>query len=222
MENVVCFDVGGIRYIVSRTLLELYPNTVLTQSASKQCTGNCGEVVVFLNRNGGHFKYVLDYLQNNGRVYLQMYAITKEEFLDDLVFYGITDVDESKIVYAYAPDANSNEDVDDVIDFWRSNISVITLVEHCATKYRQTRQLVTTIYHPAHPSSPICNVKQAQKLWDALSTLMVCQSRGQTSISDYAKEECNDYLHEIGLEITSATSLNVMSAVKVTMRQKNM
>ena len=98
----------------------------------------------------------------------------------------------------------------------------MTVVKHCATKYRQNRQLATTIYHPAHPSSPIGNVKPAQKLWDTLLTLMVCQSGGQTSISDYAKEDCSNYLHELGLEIMSATSLHVTSAVKVTIRQTDL
>ena len=222
MENVVCFNVGGIQYKVSCSLLELYPSSMLAQSASEQRQTNCQVVVVFLTQDGGRFKYVLDYLQNNGCMYLQMHTFTKEAFLDDLVFYGVTDVDESKIVYKYVPDAKPLEDVDDVIDFWRSNLSIMTSVEHCATKYRQTCQLSTTIYHPAHLSSPIGNVNQAQKLWDALLTLMVHQSGGQTSISDHAKEECNNYLHEIGLEIMSATSLHVMSILEVTTRQTDL
>lgn len=97
MANVVRFDVGGIQYKVSNSLLQRYPNTMLAQSAWEECQGNPGEVV-FLERDGSNFKYVLDYLRNNGRVFLQMHAITKTKFLDDLAFFGITDVDESKIV----------------------------------------------------------------------------------------------------------------------------
>ena len=94
---------------------------------------------------------------------------------------------------------------------------VITLAEHCASKYRQTCQLVTTIYHPSHPSSPMGNFKKAQKLWDALSTMLVPRPGEQNSISDCAQEECNQYLRKIGLEIVTVASLQVTSAVKVTM-----
>ena len=51
---------------------------------------------------------------------------------------------------------------------------------------------------------------------------MDCQSGGQTSISDYAKEECNNSLHKVGLEIVSVVSLHITSILEVTMRQTDL
>jgi hypothetical protein len=215
MANVVRFDVGGRQYKVSCSLLEMHPNTMLARSASEQWQANPGGEI-FLERDGDRFKYVLDYLRDDGRVYLPA-NVFMAAFLADLVYYGI-EVDESKIVCNFGSAARSLAWMEDEIKSWRTNLSVVTVAEDCASQYMQTRQLENIIYHPAHPFSTKGNSKKAQTLWDALSTLLVPHPGGQNSISDGGKEECNVYLHKIGLEIVTVASLEIASAVKVTMK----
>ena len=121
-----------------------------------------------MGQSGNQFNYVLDYHQSDRYVY-HPENVFMAAFLSDLIYYGI-EVDKRRIVSNYGSVARTATWTEDTIKSWRINISIMTVVEHCATKYRQNHQLATTIYHPAYLSSPIGNVKPAQKLWDALST----------------------------------------------------
>jgi hypothetical protein len=92
-ERIV-FNVGGVKYEVSRSLLDMYPDTMLARSASKEWTaGKTGEI--FLERNGARFQFVLDYLRD-GKVSLPLTA-SKAAVLADLVYYGVENVDEDTI-----------------------------------------------------------------------------------------------------------------------------
>ena len=46
---------------------------------------------VFINRDGGRFKYVLDWMRD-GRVIIPM-EVTKDALLNDLHYYGFDDAD---------------------------------------------------------------------------------------------------------------------------------
>ena len=77
----------------------MHSQTLLRQIASEQWkAGTVKEVI--LDWNGDCFQFVLDYLQEDGHVVFPI-IFCKSLFLAELVFFGINNVDESKIVYDY-------------------------------------------------------------------------------------------------------------------------
>ena len=62
------FNVGGVRYEVSQSLLDANPNTMLAKSASKQWNED-PDADIFIERDGARFGLVLDYIRD-GRVSL--------------------------------------------------------------------------------------------------------------------------------------------------------
>ncbi len=81
----VRFNVGGTRYEVSRSLLEMYPHTMLARSASELWHAD-PDAEIFLERDGERFKYVLDFCRDQ-RVFLP-FTIPAEALLADLDYYG--------------------------------------------------------------------------------------------------------------------------------------
>lgn len=68
----VRFDVGGTVYRVSRSLLDLFPDTMLSRMVSEtwqDCSQGGDdqkeEPPIFLDRNGDRFQYVLDYMRDD-------------------------------------------------------------------------------------------------------------------------------------------------------------
>ena len=95
-QNTVTFDVGGSIYRVSRSLLEQFPNTMLARLASKTWQLAAFSDPLFIDRNGERFQYCLDYMRDRGKVVLPA-TIPKESLIQDLVYYGFEDVDQSTI-----------------------------------------------------------------------------------------------------------------------------
>lgn len=87
--KTVQFNVGGRIYEVSRSLLELYPHTMLARSASTiWCHTATTAPTIFIDRNGERFAYILDYMRD-GIIELP-YTISKDAILIDLEYYGFT------------------------------------------------------------------------------------------------------------------------------------
>ena len=77
-SKVVKFNVGGTRYDVSQSLLDLYPTCMLTRMLSTDWGGtghndgdatdndkdNRNDEAIFIDRNGERFQYVLDYMRD--------------------------------------------------------------------------------------------------------------------------------------------------------------
>ena len=138
MENVVRFNVRGMQYDVCRSLLEMYPSSMLAQCASVQGQTNPGGEVL-LWRGGDRFNYVPDYLQGDRYVYL-LANVLMSAFLSDLIYYGI-EVDKCRIVCNYDSVAGTATWMKDTIKSWRINISILNFIEHCASKFVKTGQL---------------------------------------------------------------------------------
>ena len=66
--KIVNFNVGGTRYEVARSLIEMHPDTMLARMVSEQWQADPSKEV-FIERNGSRFEYVLDYLRD-GKVSL--------------------------------------------------------------------------------------------------------------------------------------------------------
>ena len=93
MTKVVKFNIGGQRYEVSRSLLDMHPESMLAKSASEQWQED-PEAEIFIDRNGLRFQYVLDYLRD-GSVTLPI-TESKEQLVKELEYYNI-DVNQDDI-----------------------------------------------------------------------------------------------------------------------------
>lgn len=106
----VRFNVGGRIYEVSRSLLDLFPNTMLSRMVSDMWQEvqvarngdgdgddqNEAAPLIFVDRNGDRFQYVLDYMRDGQKASLP-FTVSKEGFLKDLEYYGFDDVDAKSI-----------------------------------------------------------------------------------------------------------------------------
>ena len=91
-KGIVNFNVGGQKYQVSRSLLGQYPDTMLARSASEQWQTD-PESEIFIERDGERFRSVLDYLRD-GKAILPV-TVAKAAVLEDMLYYGVENVDES-------------------------------------------------------------------------------------------------------------------------------
>lgn len=95
----VTFNVGGSKYRVSRSLLDQYPDTMLSRMISDtwQQEGKENDEF-FIERNGARFAYVLDYMRD-GCVFLPggNPVCTKSSLLRELIYFGFENVDEDSI-----------------------------------------------------------------------------------------------------------------------------
>ena len=94
--ETVKFNVGGVKYEVSKSQIDLYPNTMLARSVSDQWRPDNVETEIFIDRNGNLFQYVLDYMRQNGKVHIPM-TVSKDALIDELAYYGFEGVDVKKV-----------------------------------------------------------------------------------------------------------------------------
>jgi hypothetical protein len=85
------FNVGGTHYEVSESLLGQYPNSMLRKISSDTwndtATANAEPNEIFIDRNGTHFAYVLDYMRD-ARVELPL-LVPRAQLIADLEYLGI-------------------------------------------------------------------------------------------------------------------------------------
>ncbi|GAX25727.1 potassium voltage-gated channel Shal-related subfamily D member 1 [Fistulifera solaris] len=91
---MICLNVGGIRYQVSRETLTRYEGSLLATYANSW-NENTFNQEIFIFRDGHLFAYVLDYLQS-GKVHWPS-SVIQMKLKQELDYYGIP-VDASKIV----------------------------------------------------------------------------------------------------------------------------
>lgn len=87
-STTVKFNVGGKLYEVSRSLLDRFPSTKLAEKASEW---SLPSPPIFIDRDGDRFAYCLDYMRDNGTVYLPE-TVSKTAILRDLEFLGFEDI----------------------------------------------------------------------------------------------------------------------------------
>ena len=94
--KIVKFNVGGTRYEVARSQIEMHPQSMLARMVSKQWQeDSCAEI--FIERDGSRFKYVLDYLRD-GNVLLPV-SFAREKLLDEFKYFCIELPEPSAISY---------------------------------------------------------------------------------------------------------------------------
>ena len=229
MIQVVSLNVGGMQYKVSPSLLDMHSNSWLAQVISEQWLSD-PEEEVFVEHDGVQFGFVLDYLQNDGHVILPV-TVPKPSFLADLAYYGLENVDESKIVCKYdtttrylahavsaVHTAISTEISTDICPGMKNKSSthmnaeikaleihcgIVTLAEECAMRYLKSGgQLMIDIPDPyTNLPKPKDTIVCSYDKWMAI-LLILCEER--TSILSHVQEECNQYLSKVGLEVVNA------------------
>ena len=93
-KDIVRLDVGGTRYKVSRDTLMRCEGSMLANLVSGKWKEGNGEGEIFIDRDGGRFKYILDYLRSD-RVYLPDLS-DRSALQDEFDYFGIN-ADMSKI-----------------------------------------------------------------------------------------------------------------------------
>jgi hypothetical protein len=93
-SKVIRLNVGGTRYEVSRSLMEMYPDTMLARMISDEWSSE-DDQEVFIDRNGPRFQYVLDYMRDQ-KTTLAM-NVTKESILTELEYFGFANVPSDSI-----------------------------------------------------------------------------------------------------------------------------
>jgi BTB/POZ domain len=127
-SEIVRLNVGGTRYEVSRSLIAMYPDTMLARLISEKWEGKDSTKEIFIERDGLRFRCVLDYMRDK-IAHLPM-TVSKPSVVQDLAFYGFENI---------PPHA---------IDASISNIAAATHLVTCA-KNQETKikEQVTTLYY---------------------------------------------------------------------------
>jgi hypothetical protein len=93
-SHSVTFIVGGEKFELSRSLLDMYPKTLLNTSASERWQKN-HESKIIMDRDPMLFHHVLAYLRDK-KVYLPT-TVAKKAVLSELEYYCVDDVNEDAI-----------------------------------------------------------------------------------------------------------------------------
>lgn len=132
--DTVRFDVGGTIYRVSRSLIQQYPDTMLARITSDtwsqqraQSDGGGGvkldDEPIFLERDGGRFRHVLDYMRDGGRIHLP-HTVCREAFLRDLDYFGFVPNDDDPtnrakgITGGCSEESGTQKDCDTIMKFF--------------------------------------------------------------------------------------------------------
>lgn len=97
MAGTVCFDVGGTKFKVSRSLVGSYPNTMLARLISDRWKSNSKKEndEFFIDRDGILFQYVLHYMRDQ-KVHLPL-TVCRESILKELQYYGFESVSDDAL-----------------------------------------------------------------------------------------------------------------------------
>ena len=223
MTNTVCFNVGGKQYQLSRSLLDMHPNTMLAQSASEQWLQN-PDAEVFVENDGIRFGYVLDYLCDDGSVTLPM-TVLKPSFLADLVYYGVENVDESKIACSHDHDPSHHSDIKDCVhervvsetETWFDHCTEVSLAKECAVRYLASGcKLQFDLYgkctdYIEQEDIILCPSRTFVELW-----ICIINDDGKSLL--FTQNECNKYLAKVGLKLVSLMLVPEKRLIQVSMK----
>ena len=136
MTDMIRVKVEDQEFRMSRSLLVKHPKARLTKDISKQLDSNPeGEVV--LKGRGKFFKFVLEYLDDDGHVTLPI-NVSKFVFLVELCLYGIRGVDSSKIVCDFFYDSQSQKQIR--VNSWDVHVVETTSLQCSLCAHKATIQ----------------------------------------------------------------------------------
>ena len=190
-SSKVTFDVGGKPFKVSRSLLDMYPDSMLARSASKRWHTN-EEEDIYIDRDYTLFRYVLNYLRDM-KVSLPL-TVTKEELLMELEYYGIDAnidaIDDSltqgiqstqSLNHGYGRLADASKTLDILIEEKEKECNSLKVAKQCIEKYV---------------------LQKGKKYYDQES--FIFDTRFDGLIGDrnkYSPNKCNEFLSKVGLRL---------------------
>ena len=199
---------------------------MLAQCAFEQWQSDPDEEI-FFEQDGYRFRFIIEYLLHNGRVLLCM-TVPKAAFLDELAYYGIKNVDCSKIIYQFGKNvqclAHAFHEIRAKITAvttaeimaWDIHCAAITLAKECVSRYLSSGSELKIdipgpdISQPDQDSTVTCS----HDTWIAV-LLLLCDGG---KYYPHAHDECNQYLSEIGLEIISVVKAPDKHIIQVEMK----
>ena len=218
MKDIVCFNIGGSKYSLPFSFLRQHPQTVLGQIAFEQLEDPANEV--FLNRNGDYFPFVLTYLRDHGHVVLPK-IFSEASFLDELAYFGIKDVDESKIVTENRVSASHSStfienNITSEIESWDTDRAIIALSKKIALVSIKEGKLDLFIYGPKIiPSLKRDNRRCSHLIWTELLSLLDNEERKLLPAHEH---KCNRYLRTIDMNIGSVVASHKKRTIQVAMK----
>ena len=219
MAEVVCLNLRGKQYNMPLSFLERYPQTLLGRIASEHQENPGKEIMLDWNVN--YFELVLDYLRDNGNVVLPN-IFSKESFLAELEYFGVNNIDESKIVsdshvLAAQPLVLMVNEIRSEIESWDADRAIICLSKKCASIFMTTGgKLHFDICGPkVIPSFKKDNFRCSRFIWMELLSLV---NNKEMKLLPHNEEKCNKYLQKIGLKIISVVASKRNSTIQVVMQ----
>ena len=222
MTKIICFNMGGKIYKVSHSFLfGMNPNSRIAQIASEHLQSQSSpEDDIVLEWDGDRLRFVLQYLQREGKVKLPK-SVPKGMFLDCLAHYGIMNVDESKIIQntsraIFYYHLWSNE-VRAEIKSWDVSSAIALLAHECVSLYMKSGDKYdVTIYGPGStlPLQGRSYMCSDETFVEILS--LFCND--EKIILPHDQEECNQHLYKVGLEMISAVALSEKCIIQVVVK----
>ena len=220
MAEVVCLNLRGKQYNMPLSFLERYPQTLLGRIASEHQENPGKEIMLDWNVN--YFELVLDYLRDNGNVVLPN-IFSKASFLAELEYFGVNNIDESKIIHDYHVLSTQAhvlmvDQISSEIDSWDADRAIATLSKKCVTIYMTTEgKFNFDICGPkVIPSFKMDNFRCSRLIWMDLLSLV---NNEEMKLLPHDEEKCNKYLQKIGLKIGSVVASTRKSTIQVVMRR---
>ena len=219
---LISFHVGGKLHKVSRSLFDMYPNTMLAWRASEQWLPD-QDKEVFLEHDGDWFGLVLDNLCDDGHVILPL-TVSKPSFMADLVYYGVKNVDEKKVVRCCDPALRNLINIEKrlcakhyvVTRRWVVHHISMLFANECANGYVISGgKLQIEIYGPRveyleHYDIHWCPDETFRAIF---SLLYECMIDGFS----LAERKCNKLLVKVGLKIIHLNYIALTSIIEVSM-----
>ncbi len=201
MTKVVKFNIGGQRYEVSRSLLRIYPESMIAKCASDEWQED-PDAEIFIEGDGDLFRYVLTYLRH-GSVCLPI-TESKGALMKELEFYGIV-VDEECI---------SNTTTDKIMALSTFKVAITELmnytealhVEYCCSKlaldcllaYLETMKdsLVSNRKGQSHDRELVNHLSKDERATTNIRTLLSLVKKDVV-----VEKKVNVHLNNVGLHL---------------------
>ena len=226
MTKLVCFNMAGKVFKVSHTsLFETHPNSCIAQIASEQLQLLQQESIpdhdIVLEWDGDRLRFVMLYLQGEGYITLPR-ALLKTASVDNHAYFGVLNIDESKIIRKSIRSAMKyfwqlKATIRAEIKSWDVSSTMALLAHECVTlSLKSNDNLDVTIYGPGSnlplpDKSSMCSDETFTKIW-----ALLCNN--EKILLQHDKEECNQYLCKVGLEVISAVALSEKCIIQVVMK----
>ena len=184
-KTTVTFNVGGECFEISKTLLDSYPNTVLTKSASKQWS-NDTDSQIFMDRDPTLFRHVLSYLRDK-KVSLPI-TVAKAAVLSELNYYCVDDIEKGAIDDSLATGMQSIRILNQGYEMQREFLS--TIEERMKEKQREVDNLAV---------AKLCietYLQEKGKSYTKYAFKVDCKQFEEVDVS-----MCNDLLARSGLSL---------------------